>query len=234
MTLTATVGVGVVPRVTIDTATPGLPVFGVTAGGARWEAVKAFPGHRVVDYQAPLNQTFWYEQGADRSASLLREARCSTALTSLDGKLVVPFIMPHAWEDVTDPDVKLFQTAGRVWHVAGRAPKIGVRQLEVRAEGAHVGTMRALIRSGQGVVFLHSCPVPLCPVPGVVVGVIVSAPGSLAPRVDVGEMIFSVEFQERRFPGVVAANSWADVAAGFADWADVLARGSWADVRDGV
>ena len=233
--ISVSVGTGVVPRVTIDSATVGLPVVGVTAGGARWEAVRSFPGHRVVDQLAPLNQAFWYEQSdGGVSVSVVRETRARTVFTSLDGRVVVPFVMPHEWADVTDPDVAVFQTAGRVWHVAGRAPKVGARTIQARVEGADIEAMRALVRTGEAA-FLHApCPVPHCPVPDALTGAITGSPGDLAERFDVGEMIYRVEFMERSFPRPVAALSWSDVA-NYADWAAVAAaHSSWADVRDGV
>lgn len=233
--ITVSVEPGLVGRVIID-APVGERVVGVSESGESWTVVPAAPQGRFIDPRAPLNQSIFYRAGGVVSEPVVRESRCRTAFTSLDGKIVVPFIMPHEWEDVTDPDVKLFHAGGRVWSMAGHSPKVGERTIEARVEAVHVKTMRELIASRAGVVFLYApCPVPHCPVPDALTGVVTASPGSIAQRFDIGEMIFSVSFQEREFLRPVPARTWADVDAAHSSWADVAAaNATWADVRDGA
>lgn len=229
---------GVVSRVTLSEVPEGVAVTGRTTDGRHsWRVVSAAPSYAFVDPLAPLGVPFFYEAGGVTSDALIRSANryVYAAFTSLDGNSVVPFIMPHEWEDTDSPEVAEFQAGGRVMTVHGRCPRTGRHEIQARVAGRDIVAMRALVAANEPVAFLHApCPLPECPVPPALTGAMAAAPGSVTARKDVGEMVYGVSFLPKEIRRPVPAVSWGDVAASHVSWGDVAAEhATWADVRDG-
>lgn len=221
------------PRVLVDGG--GERVVG-RCGRDAWEVVPAGHTGAVVDYMAPLGLPVTYTAGTF-SEQVTRVTDWDAAFSSLDGKLAVSCIIPHEWQENLRPEAHVFQPRGaRPYALFGAGPVEEAYPITARVTGADVRRMRALIRAHEPVVFYHNqgwCPLRGCPVPEVTVGVLMEAGGSLAPRKDAGEVIFSLSLQPVEGPArPVAARTWADLLSA-GTWGAVASEPNWQAVMDG-
>lgn len=221
MTLQVDVEAGIVGRVVLRGGEPGLPVEGRTEAGDRWTVAPQNPVYPITDPAAPLNTPIFYQCGEEQAEAVVRSTEEYNAFTSLDGGVVVPFIMPHSWEEGVDTGLLTIQTAGGgFWHsYVGEEPQPRPYPVEARVEGEHIATMRKLVREQRPLVFLHApCPLPFCPVPSSLICVVKEVPGKVTGRKDLGEIIFSLSLQPLEHTAPVAARSWWDTMNNNDSW----------------
>lgn len=209
MVFRATVeGDGLVPRVVLTGGTTGVPLE-AEAGGRRWLVAAETPAYAIVDAQAPLSEEITYRAGAETVGPVVRGAEVYNAFTSVDGSVVVPFIMPHEWDESLNTGLFTTNAAGNRWSYYGRAPLPGSHPVKARVEGEHIAALRGLLREQAPFVFLHNkCPLPDCPVPPVLVVEVESSSAGVAGRKDIGEMVFSLDLQPTQIYTPAPARSW--------------------------
>ncbi|RTE48831.1 hypothetical protein EKN07_09000 [Actinobaculum sp. 352] len=222
-----------VDRIMLNGITPGQPVTGRTVDGAwEWTVASSPVGVSLIDPLAPIGTDIVYTQGGQDAAPIRRDAAMYGAVTSLDGRTVVPAILPHKWEDDETPDVTVHQVGGRAWPVYGQATTRAETSLDLRIEGVHVRAMRRLIRAQQPVVVHHvACPVPECVVPPARAGIIRAVSSTVTARKDLGEMTYTATFQTVDLtdirPGGVPAATWWDVEQRFPTVWDLQSETAW-------